>query len=243
MITSPQEYIDSIEGAGKGWLLEFYAFMREKYSDIQPVMFRQRPMYKIGKSYVMFTAAKEHFSVHTMNFELVEEYRAKIPGSGKAKGCLNIKYNNIAAKPLLQELCDKVTQRNRLPGAPAPGGAPEMSYEEHLQRTFTASKAKWRPLYDALLGMAKGSLPGFIEYFPAVGILWKHSSTFAVIKCKKDALQVEFYADKLCEDRRPVKYLQSSANRVLHTVELTDGEELDLLMLWIRESYLLTVKK
>lgn len=244
MITSIEEYLNSVNDIGKEWLLEFYQYMNTKHSELKPVMFRQRPMYKINKSYIMFTAAKQHFSLHTIDFDLINKYQHIIPNSGNAKGCLNIKYSNVDAKPLLKELCDLVVERNMDPNnTAATGTAPEMSYEEHMAQNFPASKAVWRPLYDQLKDFAIQQLPEFHEYFPAIDILWKHTSTFATIKVRKAGLQIEFFSDQLHEDRKPTKILELSKNRIAHTIEITNNKDFPLIIEWIKESYLLTKKK
>ena len=45
MLTTPQEYVESLEGPGRAWLVEFLSYMQNRHSDIPPVMFRQRPMF------------------------------------------------------------------------------------------------------------------------------------------------------------------------------------------------------
>lgn len=240
MITSPQEYIDSIAGLGKEWLIEFFHYMEQHHGDIKPVMFRQRPMYKVGKSYIMFTAAKDYFSMHTLNFELINELKRQLPGSGNGKGCVNIKYTNIAAKPILKTMCDKIIELNQSPDAPPVDVVPELPYEDQLAKTFSHSKAKWKPLYLTMLSYANNVLPEFHEYFPAVGVLWKHTCTFAGIKCTKKAMQIEIYSDSFHPERNPVKSLQTSTNRVMHLIEITDNSSFDLIFEWINESYYLT---
>ncbi len=242
MITTPQEYIDSIAEPGKTWLIEFFDYMKLHHGEIKPVMFRQRPMYKVGKSYVMFTAAKEYFSVHTLNFELIEEWKRQLPGAGNGKGCVNVRYTNIDAKPVLKAMCDKVIAVNQSPNAPAVDIVPALPYDEQLDKAFSLSKAKWKPLYLELLRYAEHALPAFHEYFPAVGVLWKHTSTFAGIKCTQKAMQIEMYADRLHPERNPVKSLKTSANRVMHLIENTDRSAFGLLIEWMNESYYLTMK-
>ncbi len=242
MITTTQEYIDSIEGSGKEWLIEFFQYMEQHHSDIKPVMFRQRPMYKVGKSYIMFTAAKEYFSLHTLNFELIEELKRQLPGSGNGKGCVNIKYKNVAAKPILKAMCDRIIALNQAPDAPPVDVVCELPYEEQLDKTFSLSKAKWKPLYLKLISYGKDVLPEFHEYFPAVGVLWKHTSTFAGIKCTQKAMQIEIYSASIHPERNPVKTMQASANRVMHLIEIADDSAFDLIFEWIKESYFLTKK-
>ncbi len=243
MITTPSEYLDSIEGAGREWLADFFDYMAKNHADIKPVMFRQRPMFKVGKSYLMFTAAKEYFTLHCLNFDLIESLKKKVPNAGNGKGCVNIKYKYEDAKPTLKAFCDEVIRINTSPDAPEPDVTPELPYEQHISKCFSLSKAKWQPLYEKLRDNARVCLPEFIEYFPAVGILWKHTSTFMQVKCTKSALQIEFYSDELHTDRNPVKYLQMSPKRVMHMIEVTDLSNLDKIMVWIKESYDLTAKK
>ena len=40
MLTTPQEYVDTLEGAGKEWLVEFLLYMKDKHSHLSPVMYR-----------------------------------------------------------------------------------------------------------------------------------------------------------------------------------------------------------
>ncbi len=85
-------------------------------------MFRQCPMYKFKESnldgYVMFTANKHHFSVHTLDFNLIEGMKALLPRAQYGKGCVKVKYSDRDAIPFLQTLCDnsidKYNKANRL---------------------------------------------------------------------------------------------------------------------------------
>lgn len=115
MLQSPQDYVDSLDGPGKVWLTEFLDYMRVRHPEIPPVMFRQRPMFKVGKSYVMFTVAMAHFSLHTLNFELIEGLKASLPRAGYGKGCVKAKFTDEAAKPLLKAMIDEVVRLNTLP--------------------------------------------------------------------------------------------------------------------------------
>lgn len=112
MITTPQEYLDSLSGAGKEWLAEFFAYMSETYPDRPVTMFRQRPMYKKEdsylKGYLMFTASKNHFTVHTLYFDIIEEMKTILPDAEFGKGCVKVKYKDVHMKKMLKEMCDKV---------------------------------------------------------------------------------------------------------------------------------------
>ncbi len=242
MLTTPEAYAASLDSPGKDWLVDFLGYMAERHGDITPVMFRQRPMYKVGKSYVLFNVAKSHISVHTMNFDLIEGLKGQLPGADFGKGCVKVKFTDEAARPVLRALCDEVVRVNRLPDPPPVDTVPILSYAEQLEVALPGVRAKWIPLYAQLLDMARARLPAFVEFFPAVSIRWKHDTTFAEISGTAAAMRVEFYAASPRPEVQPVKTRQLSANRVAHTVELTDGSRFDDLLVWIAESYALTQK-
>lgn len=242
MIESLQAYIDSVPMPAKVWLEEFSAYMAETHPDIAPVMFRQRPMYKVGKSYVMFTVAKDHFTFHTLNFELIEALKEKLPKASFGKGSAKVRFTDMDAKPVLKAMCDEVIQLNLWDNPPPVDVVPELPYEEKLQNAFNGGKAKWLPLYETLRDAAKGVLPPFVEYFPAVNVRWKHTSTFAEISAVSATMRVEFYADVLHPEYNAVKAVQLSKNRVAHTVEVRDASEFAALLPWIAASHALTQK-
>ena len=105
MLPSPQAYLDALTGPGREWLAGFLAHMAENHPDIAPVMFRRRPMFKVGKSYVLFTVAKANFNVHTLNFDLIARLKPCLPQASFGKGSVQVKFADVAAKPVLIELC------------------------------------------------------------------------------------------------------------------------------------------
>lgn len=242
MLTTPLEYVETLSGPGCEWLAEFLQYMGSRHPDITPVMFRQRPMFKIGKSYVMFTVAKEHFTLHTLNFDLVEGLKAILPKAEFGKGSVKVKFSDTIAKPVLKGFCDEIIRLNLLPDAHAVSVAPALPYEEKLVNAFSVGKAKWLPLYEALRDRAKARLPEFTEYFPAANVLWKHNSAFAQISAVASLMRIEFFSDSIHPERNPVKTLQTSKNRFAHTVETVDDACFGQLLDWIEESYFLTKK-
>lgn len=89
---SPEAYLVSLQPVAREWVSEFIADTARRYPDVQPTMFRSVPMFKFDdsylKGYVMFTGAAKHFSAHAIDFVLVEEFKARVGGGGKAKGCV-----------------------------------------------------------------------------------------------------------------------------------------------------------
>ena len=116
MVESPEEYLEAAPEVGRSWLRELWAYVHETYPDQQLTMFRQTPMFKLGRSYqdgyVMFTAAKGHFAAHAIDFDLVEQTRAAIPGARGGKGSVAVKYTNEGAKPELRRFVDAVMARH-----------------------------------------------------------------------------------------------------------------------------------
>ncbi len=114
MLKTPQEYLDTLQGPGRDWLEEFLDYMKKEHENITPVMFRQRPMFKVGKSYILFSVAKEHFTIHTLNFELLEDLKNRLPKNSYGKGCIKVKFFQKDAKPILKDFCSNVIKINLL---------------------------------------------------------------------------------------------------------------------------------
>lgn len=116
MITTRDEYLASVSPQGQSWLREFFDYMDSRYPQIPLIMFRQCPMYRFKdsylKGYVMFTAASTHFSLHTLDFELIVSMKPRFPGAHFGKGCVKVKFKDTDLIPALKELCDQAIARN-----------------------------------------------------------------------------------------------------------------------------------
>ncbi len=108
------EYINQYTGEHKAWLEEFVAYMDKKamagkisYNII---------MYKLpgdkNHNFVAFSVAKEHFSLHTLDFEYIVELKAKLKKPGRGKGCVNVPFKNSFEKPTLYKAVDDIINRN-----------------------------------------------------------------------------------------------------------------------------------
>jgi hypothetical protein len=116
VIDTPAEYLAAAPPPGQPWLREFWEHVRATYPGQELTMFRQTPMFKFGRSYqqgyVMFTAAKTHFAVHAIDFDLVDSARRSIPGARGGKGSVSVKYAAEDAKPALKAFVDAVMARH-----------------------------------------------------------------------------------------------------------------------------------
>jgi len=117
MIDSPDAYLAAAPEIGRPWLREFWDHVHATAPGLELTMFRQAPMFKFAdsylKGYVMFTAAKSHFAVHAIDFDLVEQTRATIPGAKGGKGSVAVKYTAVDAKSALKSFVDAVIDRHR----------------------------------------------------------------------------------------------------------------------------------
>ena len=121
MVSTPDEYLDAAPEKGRRWLREFWDYVSLTYPSLELTMFRQTPMFKFESSYldgyVMFTAARSHFATHAIDFDLVEEARARIDGARGGKGNVAVSYHNEDAKPGLRDFVDAVMARHDIPTA------------------------------------------------------------------------------------------------------------------------------
>lgn len=118
-VTTVEEYLDSLDEPARTWVSEFVDDTATRYPSVPLVMFRQRPMFKFGTSYqqgyVMFTAARTHFTVHSVEFDLIDELRTRLPRAGFGKGSVKVRFTDVAAKPVLREHVAQVMARHGVP--------------------------------------------------------------------------------------------------------------------------------
>lgn len=105
------DYIHSFDGVKKEWLTTFITFMRENFPDIPERISYQMPMYKFNGIYIAFSVAKEHFTFHTLDFDMIEELKVLLPKAKFGKGCTKVKYDDKAAIPVLFDMCRKIVDR------------------------------------------------------------------------------------------------------------------------------------
>ncbi|MDR2909338.1 MAG: DUF5655 domain-containing protein [Oscillospiraceae bacterium] len=107
-------------------------------------------------------------------------------------------------------------------------------------KTFTGVREKWLPLYEQLRETAIAALGPFEERETSAAIQWKHSTTFAEVSAKKDALTIGLPSNEPHEEWKPARLLKISKNRVAHYFEVTEEGELLPLVDRIALAYELT---
>ena len=109
------EYLDSLSGVEREWMEFFVKYMREHHSDIEEVISFKMPTYKLGsgklRNYIAFSPAKNHFSMHSMDFEYIATLKEKLSKPGKGKGCVNVPYTNTEERPILINAIDEIIRR------------------------------------------------------------------------------------------------------------------------------------
>lgn len=106
-------YINRFEGIKKEWLTTFITFMRENFPEAQETISFQMPMFKFNGKYIAFSIAQEHFSFHSLDFEMIEEIKSLLPKAKFGKGCAKVKFDDQAALPILFEMCRKIVARSK----------------------------------------------------------------------------------------------------------------------------------
>ncbi len=76
----------------------FIAYMGKTHPGLKPVISYGIPTYKLGgkRRYVAFSLAKDHYTFHSTDFDIIDELRGKIPGAGKGRGSIHLKYDDPA---------------------------------------------------------------------------------------------------------------------------------------------------
>lgn len=106
------DYINNFDNQKKEWFNIFISFMRENFPNTNETISYGIPMYKFNKQYIAFSAAKNHFSFHTLDFKTLEELKRLFPNAKFGKGCIKIKYENKEIIPILLDMCRKIVERS-----------------------------------------------------------------------------------------------------------------------------------
>jgi uncharacterized protein YdhG (YjbR/CyaY superfamily) len=107
------EYVNSFEGVKKEWLTIFVSFMRENFPEVQETISYQMPMYKFNRKYIAFSAAKEHFTFHSLDFEMIEALKELLPRAKFGKGSAKVKYEDRESIPILFEMSRRIVERSK----------------------------------------------------------------------------------------------------------------------------------
>ncbi len=110
-------YLLTLSPTEQEWMNFFINYMREKHSDLEEVISFQMPTYKLGsgkqRNYIAFFPAKNHFSMHTMDFAYIDILKEKLSSPGKGKGCVNVRYNCPDERLILLEAIEAVINRKK----------------------------------------------------------------------------------------------------------------------------------
>lgn len=109
-----------------------------------------------------------------------------------------------------------------------------------MNELFSGVRAKWEPLYAQLKEDAEARLGEFSEYPTSSAMQWKHNSTFAEIRAKKDCLVIGFPSDQPHDEWQPSKIQQTSKSRFAHYFDVTDDRDFPVFLERIEAAYALT---
>ncbi|MBS5934228.1 MAG: DUF1801 domain-containing protein [Clostridiales bacterium] len=111
-------YLQKLTGNEKEWMEFFVDYMRKEHPDLDEVISYQIPTYKLGtgkqRNYIAFSPAKNHFSMHSMDFEYIALLREKLTKPGKGKGCVTIPYTNIEERDIVISGIEEIVKRHEL---------------------------------------------------------------------------------------------------------------------------------
>lgn len=111
-------HIATLSDDAKDWTLFFVNYMREKHPELEELIYYKMPAYKLGygkhRNYIAFFTAKNHFSLHSMDFEYINILKNYLSRPGSGKGCVTVNYKNIAERSILIEGIEEIIQRNIL---------------------------------------------------------------------------------------------------------------------------------
>jgi uncharacterized protein YdhG (YjbR/CyaY superfamily) len=107
------EYMERFDGEKREWLHTFVGYMRKTHPEIPGGISYQMPMFKFNGMYVAFSAASDHFTFHTLDFDMIEELKSLLPKAKFGKGSAKVPYHDRTAVAILFSSIEKVIGRNR----------------------------------------------------------------------------------------------------------------------------------
>jgi len=78
-MSAVDDYINGFEEEKKEWLTTMVTFMRQNFPDLKETIFYGMPAFWFNNQYIAFSVAKEHFTFHTLDFEMIEELKTLLP--------------------------------------------------------------------------------------------------------------------------------------------------------------------
>jgi uncharacterized protein YdhG (YjbR/CyaY superfamily) len=112
-MSTVNDYVNSHEGLHKEWLGTFVEFMCTTFPDLQETISYQMPTYKFDGQYIAFSVAQDHFTFHTLDFDMIEELKTLLPKAKFGKGSAKVRYDDKEAIPTLFEMAKKIVARSR----------------------------------------------------------------------------------------------------------------------------------
>lgn len=113
--TEVDDYIKHLTGSEKEWMQFFVDYMRKNHADLPEVISFKMPTYKLGsgkqRNYIAFSCAKNHFSMHAMDFEWIAAMKTNLKNPGAGKGCVHVRYHNLIERSVLMDGIEQIIQR------------------------------------------------------------------------------------------------------------------------------------
>lgn len=109
--TTVAEFIADLNEVQRAHVLPLLEYMRKTYPEWKEGLSYQMPVFRSGKQYIGVSAATKHFSLHTLDFELIESAKEIFPKASFGKGCVKVNYNEPDPFPRLFALCDQIVAR------------------------------------------------------------------------------------------------------------------------------------
>jgi uncharacterized protein YdhG (YjbR/CyaY superfamily) len=110
------DFINSFDGEKKEWLTTFVTFMRENYPEIPETISYQIPTFKFNKKYIAFSVAKEHFTYHSLDFEMIDELKTLLPRAKFGRGSAKVNFADTEYIPVLFEMSKRIVERSKAAG-------------------------------------------------------------------------------------------------------------------------------
>lgn len=109
-----EEFISSLQGIQKEWMENVRDFLKDEFPHLSLVSFYSMPTIKLkGRHFVSFMANNKFFSMHTIDFEMIDKLSAMMKYPDHSKATTRIKYDQQGDFEAMKQIVKEIILRNQ----------------------------------------------------------------------------------------------------------------------------------
>lgn len=109
-----EAYIASLEGIQKEWMESIRDFLQNEFPQLSLVSFYSMPTIKLkNRHFVSFMANNKFFSMHTIDYEMIDKLSALMKRPDHSKATTRIQYDQPGDFDAMKQIVKEIILRNQ----------------------------------------------------------------------------------------------------------------------------------